>query len=292
MSIGIPDEGYVLISAARNEADVIGNTIECVVAQRVRPQKWVIVSDSSTDDTDAIVARYAAEYAFITLIRRERRGRHGIASKVRALEVGYAALGDTPYAYIGNLDADVTFEPDYYERQIEWLRERPNVGIIGGAVRDVVDGRVFRQRSNVAGAVQFFRRACYEAIGGYLPLRGGMVDTVAEYMACAKGWKTEVMPDLPVIHPRKTGTAERSVWRVRFDYGMQAYAIGYSTLYMMAHGIYELGRRPYLLGSLIWTAGYGWAFLKRNERIVPPEVVRSIRQEQHRRLWRRVWRLE
>ena len=47
---------YVLITPARNEAlhraDVVG------VAQTVLPLRWVIVSDGSTDGTDAIVERY------------------------------------------------------------------------------------------------------------------------------------------------------------------------------------------------------------------------------------------
>jgi len=296
MSAEASDDGYVLITAARNEAAHIANTIESVLAQEVRPRKWVIVSDGSTDDTDAVVSRYAADHPFITLIRRDRSGGHDIASQVQALEAGYAALGDIPYAYIGNLDADVTFDPDYYRKQLEWLRERPDVGITGGMVRDVVNGHVYRERSSsasIAGAVQFFRRACYEAIGGYLPLSGGMEDTTAGYMARSKGWKTEAILDLTVIHPRHTGgMAERSILRTRFDYGMQTYAIGYSALYMLAHAIYELFEPPYVTGSLFWISGYGWAFLKRNQRVVPLELVRYIHLEQHRKLWRIAWRRE
>ena len=106
------------------------------------------------------------------------------------------------------------------------------------------------------------------------------------------GWETKTLFDLPAVHLRNTGTKERSIWRARFDGGLQAYAIGYSALYMLARGVCELGRRPYLSGSLLWMAGYSWALLNRNGRVVPPEFVRYMRQEQHRRLWRSVWRLE
>src|ERR1035441_9935437 len=43
---------YVLITPARNEADFIELTLKSVVSQTVRPLKWVIVSDGSTDGMD------------------------------------------------------------------------------------------------------------------------------------------------------------------------------------------------------------------------------------------------
>src|SRR5438067_9955097 len=53
---------YVLITPARNEAQFIEQTIQSVVAQTVRPMKWVIVSDGSTDETDDIVKHYASRH--------------------------------------------------------------------------------------------------------------------------------------------------------------------------------------------------------------------------------------
>ena len=86
---------YVLITPARNEAEFIESAIKSVVAQAVRPAKWVIVSDGSTDGTDQIVTRYAADHPWIELLRLpERRERH-FAGKVHAFNAGmpgFAAL--------------------------------------------------------------------------------------------------------------------------------------------------------------------------------------------------------
>jgi glycosyltransferase involved in cell wall biosynthesis len=60
---------YVLVTPARNEAQFLSQTIEAVIAQTVKPLKWTIVSDGSTDGTDDIVSRYAAEHAWIELVR-------------------------------------------------------------------------------------------------------------------------------------------------------------------------------------------------------------------------------
>src|ERR1035441_7778521 len=103
---------YVLITPARNEADFVELTLKSVVSQTVRPLKWVIVSDGSTDGMDEIVSRYAAEQPWIELVRMpERRERH-FAGKVNAFNAGYARVKDLSYAIIGNLDADVSFDPD------------------------------------------------------------------------------------------------------------------------------------------------------------------------------------
>src|SRR5262245_651367 len=65
--------GYVLITPARNEAATIEKTLQSVVAQTLRPKKWIIVSDGSTDATDEIVRRYAEENKWIDLIRMPER---------------------------------------------------------------------------------------------------------------------------------------------------------------------------------------------------------------------------
>ena len=52
---------YVLISPCRNEAEFMRHTLDSVLAQSVRPEKWVIVDDGSTDDTPNILAEFAAK---------------------------------------------------------------------------------------------------------------------------------------------------------------------------------------------------------------------------------------
>src|SRR5439155_13881848 len=50
---------YVLITPARNEAAFITKTLESVCSQTLRPEKWVVVDDGSTDRTAEIVSQYA-----------------------------------------------------------------------------------------------------------------------------------------------------------------------------------------------------------------------------------------
>src|SRR5690348_14942824 len=105
---------YVLITPARNEAELIQNTIKSVLRQTQRPVRWVIVSDGSTDGTDEIVKRYAMQYDWIKLVRTGDRKERNFAGKVNAFNAGRAAIADLEYDVIGNLDADLTFEEDHF----------------------------------------------------------------------------------------------------------------------------------------------------------------------------------
>src|SRR4051794_12067696 len=83
---------YGLITPARNEAQYIELTLKSMVAQTYRPAKWVIVSDGSTDGTDDIVRKYAADNPWIELLRMPERQERHFAGKVHAFNAGYELL--------------------------------------------------------------------------------------------------------------------------------------------------------------------------------------------------------
>ncbi|MEW6030131.1 MAG: glycosyltransferase [Chloroflexota bacterium] len=278
---------YVLFTAARNEEAHIEKTIRSVIAQTVLPAKWVIVSDGSTDRTDEIVNQYVRTYDFILLLRRTADRERNYGSKAKALKVAYEQFANYEYDFVGNLDADVSFVPTYYEVALSKFETNERLGVIGGIRFDLLNGQ-FRQihpaRNSAGGPTQLFRRQCYEEIGGYLPLRFGGVDTVAETMARMHGWEVETFPDLEVLHYRPTGTAGGGQVRAKFKAGILAYSVGYHPLFEVVRCVFRLFDRPLVVGSLSLLAGYCWATLTKCERQVPDDFVRYLRSEQLARL--------
>ena len=124
---------YVLVTAARNEEVYIEKTIKAVISQTTRPKKWVIVSDGSTDRTDEIIKLYANKYAFIQYVRVESQRSRDFASKVYAIREGLKFLRRLDFSFLGNLDADVSIEPNYYECVLSKFQENPKLGKIGRA---------------------------------------------------------------------------------------------------------------------------------------------------------------
>ena len=106
---------YILITPAYNEEAFIGKTISSVVSQTMRPKKWIIVSDGSTDGTDEIVRKRIGEHPWISFERMPEHRDRQFAAKVHAFNAGHGKLEGVEYDIIGNLDADITFEADYFE---------------------------------------------------------------------------------------------------------------------------------------------------------------------------------
>ena len=55
-------------------------------------------------------------------------------AKVNAINMAIGALAETDYAYIGNLDADVSFGESYFETLIERFESDGKLGVIGGRI--------------------------------------------------------------------------------------------------------------------------------------------------------------
>jgi biofilm PGA synthesis N-glycosyltransferase PgaC len=298
---GSPNRGlrYALITPARNEAAYIEATIRSVVSQTVRPSKWIIVSDGSIDGTDAIVNRFSRDNPWIELLRMPERRERQFAAKAHAFNAGRDLLTDIEYDIIGNLDADITFGPDYFEFLLGKFAADPTLGVAGTPfVEDHSDlgkhtyAHQFAQLQHVSGACQLFRRACFDSVGGYQPVKGGAIDWIAVTTARMKGWQTRTFTEKVCLHHRSIGTGNNRPLMVPFHYGRKAYYVGGHPLWELLRGIFQMRNRPRIIGGLFFELGYIWAFVTRMPRAVSPELMHFHRAEQMSRLgglWRRLW---
>lgn len=284
---------YVLITPARNEEALLAGTIRCVAAQTILPRKWIIVSDGSTDGTDELVRRYAREHAWLELVRRPEHKDRQFAAKAQAFNAGYARLRETAYDIIGNLDADITFAPDYLEFLLGKFAENPQLGVAGTPFAE--DARCpdrhtyahqFANKNHVSGACQLFRRKCFEQIGGYVPVKGGAIDWIAVTTARMKGWETRTFTEKVCYHHRTLGTGNDRPLTVRFRYGQKAYYVGGHPGWECLRGIFQMRQRPYFFGGLWFIAGYLAAAAARMPRPVSAELMAFHRGEQMVRLRR------
>ena len=279
---------YVLITPARNEAQFIELTIKSVVAQTVRPLKWVIVSDGSTDGTDDIVRSYTAENPWMELIRMPERRERDFAGKVRAFNAGRARVADLDFDVIGNLDADVSFEAEHFGFLAAKFADDPRLGVVGAPFREGAfqyDYR-FTNIENVWGGCQLFRRDCFEDIGGYVPAKGGCIDHIAVVSARMKGWKTRTFTEKVCLHHREMGTAQHGGLGAKFKTGAKDYSVGNHPLWELFRTFYQMTERPIVIGGLALGSGYTWSMLRREKRPVSRELVAFTRREQLQRLYR------
>jgi len=279
-------EKYVLITPARNEEAHIEKLIMSVIQQTILPLKWIIVSDGSTDKTDDIVCKYETKYDFIELVKKDPDQERNFGSKVYAFNAGYEKIKMLPYDFIGNIDADVSFDPDYFEKILIAFSENKKIGLCGGEIYENHKGEFIPVNSaswHVSGAIQLFRRKCFEDIGGYIPIERN-IDAIAVIMARKEGWDIKKFREIVVKHYRHGGTAKGSALISRFRYGIFEYTCGFHPLYAFTKYLFRVAERPYVISSIFRISGYCFAFVKRKPYVLPKDVIRFIRNEQLYRL--------
>lgn len=281
---------YVLITPVRDEEVTIGRTIESVLNQTVLPREWVIVSDGSTDGTDEIVHRASKEHPWIRLLQIAPRNGRSFAAVVHNTLAGIDHATYREYSYLGLLDADVEFQADYFEQLIRRFEADPSLGLAGGVVIDVglPRDRFPRNRIDVPGAVQFFRRKCFESIGGLIPIPEGGWDGMTCVMARMNGYKTCLFTDLVVDHLKPRNISEGGVIRRKWQLGVRDYAAGYHPLFETVKCLSRLKDPPLLIGAFAWWVGYYTALFQRRRRIVDSSIVGHVHHEQLSRVRRMI----
>jgi hypothetical protein len=274
---------YVLITPARNEEAFIERTIRSVVGQTILPARWVIVNDGSTDGTGGIARTHAAQHPWIEVLDMPARRDRSFAAKAHCFNAGYTRVKGLAHEVVGNLDADISFEPDHFEFLLRRFAEDPRLGVAGTIFKEdgySSDVDSFEGESHVAGQCQLFRRACLEDIGGYVPHRAGGIDWIAVTTARMKGWRTRAFREKWFFHHRSLGTAERSVLASAFSYGEKDYYLGGHPVWELCRVAYRMRKPPYLVGGLAIGLGYASAALRRVDRPISDELLRFHRREQ------------
>jgi glycosyltransferase involved in cell wall biosynthesis len=256
---------YAVITPARDEAANLPRLAESLAAQTARPRDWIIVDNGSSDGTLDVANRLTANQPWIHVLSI---GGGAVADRgaptVRALHAGIAALGEHPPEVVVNVDADVSFDPTYFEQLLDRFGSDTSLGIASGSAYELV-GSSWKQRfvtgSTVWGASRAYRWTCLQQL---LPLeeRVGW-DGVDEFKANARGWRTATFEDLPFRHHRPEGARDGSAWRARVNQGETAYFLGYRAWYLTLRALWNC-RRDVTAVGLIW--GYAASALRRRER--------------------------
>lgn len=278
---------YVVITPAHNEAATLPSVADCLAAQTVPPLRWVVVDDASSDATADLVREIQGRHGWVDLLSLRRDGERHFGGKADSFNAGVRRVASLPFAYLANLDADVTFPPDYFAYLLACIDADPRIGLVGTPFREEgfrgYDYR-FTNPEHVSGACQLFRRACLEQVGGYRPIPSGGIDWVASTTARMLGWRTQTCRDRTLLHHRRMGAGNRNWGNLRLRQGRKDYMLGNEFRWEFLRCLYQAGSRPYILGGLLVMAGYLQAALRRTPRPIPEELARFVRGEHAARL--------
>ena len=278
---------YVVVSPVKDEEKHIETTIEAVLKQTVRPKRWIIVDDASSDKTPMLLNRYANEYHWIQLLRIDRGTERSLGwAEIRAFAAGYELVRNDDYDFIVKLDGDLDFPPDYFALLMERFHQDEKLGIASGECMERNDEGWYPSsgpRYHAVGASKVVRRKCFDDIGGFVLHRGW--DTVDEIRAQTKGWKTKHFDDVKFFHLRKEGAASGSV-STGVLHGEVYYWTGGGFLFLFLKFLHRsVMGRPFLIGGLAMLWGYFRLWVVCKERIVSDDEANSYRRLLNRRVW-------
>lgn len=278
--------GYVLISPCRNEAYYMQQTLDSVLAQSIRPVKWVIVDDGSTDRTPQILEEYAKRYDWIEIVTRTDRGRRAVGPGViEAFYAGYETFNPDDFDYLCKLDLDLRLPPRYFEILMERMEADSRIATCSGKAYVERGGRLVNERhgdDTSLGMTKFYRISCFKAIGGFV--REVMWDGIDCHRCRMNGWIACSWdePELRFVHLRPMGSSQQSVYAGRMRHGYGQYFMGTGFLFMIASALYRINDKPYVLGSLAMLWGWIKSALQGKPRYEDPAFRNFLRHYQLR----------
>lgn len=278
---------YVIISPVRDEAKYLPLTLDSLAQQTVRPYRWVIVDDGSTDDTGKIADEAAKQHDWIRVVHRPDRGFRQVGGgRINAFYSGYELVEAESWDFVVMLDGDVSFEKDYFEKCFERFVADSRLGIGGGLICNLRDGAMEAESKvdpafHVRGATKIYRAACWREIGRLHAVPGS--DTLDEVKANMLGWRTRTFQDIPILHHRPAGGAY-GVWPNFVKNGLANYIAGYHPLFMLMKCARRLFVKPYGLQAMGLFAGFLKGYIKRIPQVEDPALIEYFRRQQLNRL--------
>lgn len=274
-----------MISPVKDEQDYIGQTIESVLSQTIRPARWIIVDDGSSDDTPEIINRTSREHEWIEVLRVDRdEERLPGSGVIRAFNRGFELVRNDSYDFIVKMDCDIIFDSRYFEKLLEYFQNNMKLGIASGVYLEKAGDRwspIVMPDYHAAGATKVIRKQCFDDIGGFVPARGW--DTVDEIKAWAKGWDTRHFKDIQFFHLKKEGSGIGQI-RTNQMLGEVYHVTGGGLVFLVFKLLFNLFKFPYIIGSVMMLWGYLKSLLRGDNMLVTAEELQIYRRKLNSRL--------
>jgi hopene-associated glycosyltransferase HpnB len=221
-----------VIVPARNEAPVIGQTIQSLLRQDYKGPAHIFLADDHSSDNTAEIARRAAEEAGcperLTIIQAGRLP-EGWTGKLWALSEGVRAATSFCADYYWFTDADVVHEPENLSRLLvraeaggfDLVSQMVKLHCEALAERMLIPAFVFfffklyppawvartdKRTAAAAGACILIRPAALTRIGGFAGIRNQLIDDCALARAVKRGGRIWLEPTARANSLRQYGS--------------------------------------------------------------------------------------
>jgi|SRR5690625_107941 len=288
------DYKFALITPAKNEEDNVAHVVDAISKQTIKPDLWVFVNDSSTDNTVKIFKEEISKHGLedvihipITTHHDKEANEYALGSKYSKVilfgineVLAYEKSNDIRYDYIGVLDCDVLPESSYYEKLLNRMHADRSIGIASGGTQfeynsqDELVTTTVNYKNHTPGGLRVWRRECLDDTG-YFPSISQ--DAVSAARALMKGWKVISYKDISV-KMRERGA------NFGYDYyGESAYKRHVPYWYLLLK-VMKLTASTEFKKAYLYHKGYMSAKKRNDERITDELAIRYFKSQPYQRL--------
>jgi glycosyltransferase involved in cell wall biosynthesis len=173
-AIEIPTVSVVM--TVYDGAPYLEDAIRSILDQSLTDFEFIVVDDGSADASPSILERFATEDRRVRIVTQPHAGIAAAANRGCR-----SALGD----FVARMDADDLSFASRLERQVAFLREHPDIGVVGADIRELGADRSFAAADHprpekpdvvrwnlmfgncIANPTAMVRRTLFERLGYY-----------------------------------------------------------------------------------------------------------------------------
>ncbi len=270
---------YTVIIPAKNEELIIGQTLDILLSQSLKPQCILVIDNDSEDNTSRIIKEYASLHPNVKYFNYQSENSYSLGGKiVKIFHAGKNHIDSLgiEYDYIVKMDADTKMEEDAFEKLSQRLQDQ-QYGIVSPLAFTLQNGKkVFTSTPDwhTSGDFKIYNRQCLEAMGG-LPEDLGW-DCADNIRAMEIGYATQVFRDIHYEQTRPIG--RYSLLKGWKRQGIGAWKLRYNLAYLLLKSIHDFFKPPLMLGSVYYLSGYLTAFFRRYPRTLTPKQGKILRR--------------
>lgn len=280
---------HVVVTPSRGESNFLPDLIDSMTKQTLTPTNWVIVIHNSGQQTLDLLNEASHEHNWISTISindNSQRKRGGQIAKL--VNRGLSTI-NSDWNFFSKIDADMVLPEDYFECVFAEFSDSEKLGITSGTCYLMEKGKKIQEKTSkdhTRGGLKTYRRECYDQIEGINETDGW--DGIDNITAQMHGWETRSIPELEVLHQRRTGSSS-GLLSGCFESGKFAHSMGYFPPFILARSIHRMSSKPIFLGGISMLMGYLYSVLGGKRESIRPEVQKFLRNKQKNKLmpWRK-----
>ena len=280
---------HVVVTPSRGESNFLPDLIDSMTKQTLTPTNWVIVIHNSGQQSLDLLNEACNEHNWISTISindGSQRKRGGQIAKL--VNRGLSTI-KSDWNFFSKIDADMILPEDYFECIFAEFGDSEKLGITSGTCYLMERGKKVQEktsRDHTRGGLKTYRRECYDQIEGINETDGW--DGIDNIVAQMHGWETRSIPELEVLHQRRTGSSS-GLLSGCFESGKFAHSMGYFPPFMLARSIHRMFSKPIFFGGISMLMGYLYSVMGGKKECIRPEVQKFLRNKQKNKLmpWRK-----